>query len=114
MYFLGIWMYLALTTGGNDKGLPLDGYHMAIGVHLLGTAYLCAVVVRDALFPDRDPVRWDGSDDPSGGVLDGAEDAFVLGRGHGSHAAPARYGDAPRAQWGTGPGAGAGEEREPA
>ncbi|MDX6328545.1 MAG: hypothetical protein QOI83_928 [Streptomycetaceae bacterium] len=114
MYFLGIWMYLALTTGGNDKGLPLDGYHMAIGVHLLGTAYLCAVVVRDALFPERDPVRRDGSDDPSGGVLDGAEDAFVLGRGHGSHAAPARYGDAPRAQWGTGPGAGAGEEREPA
>jgi uncharacterized membrane protein len=78
-YFLGIWMYLAYTTGGNSKGLPMDGYHLAIGVHLIGTLYLCAMVVRDALFPEQDPVRLDGSDDPSGGVLDGAEDKVVLG-----------------------------------
>jgi uncharacterized membrane protein len=81
MYFLGIWMYLAYTTSGDaHKGLPTDGYHWAIGVHLVGTAYLCAVVVRDILTPDQDAVRRSGDDDPSGGVLDGAEDVFVLGR----------------------------------
>ncbi|MEU1294256.1 glycosyltransferase 87 family protein [Streptomyces sp. NPDC005840] len=80
LYFLGIWMYLAYTTSGDaHKGLPQDGYHWAIAVHLLGTLYLCAVVVRDILLPERDPVRRAGDDDPSGGVLDGARDVFVLG-----------------------------------
>ncbi|MDX3076385.1 glycosyltransferase family 87 protein [Streptomyces sp. MI02-7b] len=90
MYFLGIWFYLAYTTGGGNKGLPMDGYHLAIAVHLLGTLYLCAVVVRDVLFPERDPVRRDGSDDPSGGVLDEAEDKVTLGRSghHARHAVP--------------------------
>ncbi|MFJ6727598.1 glycosyltransferase family 87 protein [Streptomyces sp. NPDC091281] len=79
-YFLGIWLYLAYTTSGDaHKGLPTDGYHWAIGVHLLGTLYLCVVVVRDILFPERDVVRRAGDDDPSGGVLDRAEDVFVLG-----------------------------------
>jgi hypothetical protein len=79
-YFLGIWMYLAYTTSGDaHKGLPTDGYHWAIGLHLLGTLYLCAMVVRDILLPEWDPVRRSGEDDPSGGVLDGAEDVFMLG-----------------------------------
>ncbi|OIJ69325.1 glycosyltransferase family 87 protein [Streptomyces mangrovisoli] len=79
-YYLGIWMYLAYTTSGDaHKGLPTHGYHWAIAVHLLGTLYLCAVVVRDILMPERDVVRLAGDDDPSGGVLDGAEDVFVLG-----------------------------------
>lgn len=80
-YFIGIWMYLAYTTSGDARqGLPPEGYHLAIALHLLGTLYLCAVVVRDVLRPERDVVRQDGSDDPSGGVLDRAEDVFVLGR----------------------------------
>ncbi|WP_067281852.1 glycosyltransferase family 87 protein [Streptomyces jeddahensis] len=79
-YYLGIWMYLAYTTSGDaHKGLPQDGYHLAIAAHLLGTLYLCAVVVRDVLMPERDVVRRSGDDDPSGGVLDRAEDVFVLG-----------------------------------
>ena len=79
-YFLGIWMYLAYTTSGDaHKGLPPDGYHWAIGLHLLGTLYLVAVVVRDILMPERDPVRRGGEDDPSGGVLDRAEDVHVFG-----------------------------------
>lgn len=90
LYFLGIWMQLAYVTGGNKHhGLPQDGYHLAIVIHLLGTLYLCGVVVRDILLPERDVVRWDGEDDPSGGVLDGAPDVFVLGRAHEPrHAAP--------------------------
>ncbi|GHE42311.1 membrane protein [Streptomyces longispororuber] len=79
-YFLGIWMYLAYTTSGDaHRGLPTEGYQVAIAVHLLGTLYLCAVVVRDILMPERDVVRRTGEDDPGGGVLDGAPDVFVLG-----------------------------------
>ncbi|WP_329622333.1 glycosyltransferase 87 family protein [Streptomyces sp. NBC_01255] len=101
MYFLGIWMYLAFMNSGNKQGLPVDGYQFAIVLHLLGTLYLCVMVVRDILMPEKDPVRQDGSDDPSGGVLDGAEDVFVTGRAAhpARHAAPAVEG--PRVQWGT-------------
>ncbi|MGP3998484.1 glycosyltransferase family 87 protein [Streptomyces sp. 8N706] len=100
MYFLGIWMYLAYTSSGDKhQGLPTEGYQLAILIHLLGTLYLCAVVVRDVLLPERDVVRRDGSDDPSGGVLDGAPDVFVLGhRRHARHAA--HYGEGTYVQWG--------------
>ncbi|MFI2030658.1 glycosyltransferase family 87 protein [Streptomyces buecherae] len=81
LYFLGVWMYLAYThSGDKHHGLPTEGYQLAIVLHLLGTLYLCAVVVRDVLLPEYDPVRRDGSDDPSGGVFDGAPDAFTLRR----------------------------------
>lgn len=103
-YFLGIWMYLAYTTSGDaHKGLPTHGYQWAIAVHLLGTLYLCAVVVRDILMPERDVVRRSGDDDPSGGVLDGAADVFVLGPA----AHPPRHAahfEAPPVEWGS-PGA---------
>lgn len=81
LYFLGIWMYLAYTgSGDKHQGLPTEGYQVVILAHLLGTLYLCAVIVRDALLPECDPVRRDdGSDDPGGGVLDRAPDVFVLG-----------------------------------
>ena len=69
-------------------------------MHLLGTLYLCAVVVRDILMPERDVVRSDGRDDPSGGVLDGAEDVFVLGRGRAPAAARGARSRAPRVEWG--------------
>ncbi|WP_055545969.1 glycosyltransferase family 87 protein [Streptomyces sp. NBRC 110028] len=101
MYFLGIWMYLAYTNSGDQhRGLPPEGYQLAIALHLAGTLFLCAMVVRDALVPDRDPVRRDGSDDPSGGVLDRAPDAFVLGGARRT----ARYEGAALADWGTGRG----------
>ncbi|NSC22710.1 DUF2029 domain-containing protein [Streptomyces albus subsp. chlorinus] len=80
LYYVGIWMYLAYTgSGDKHQGLPEDGYQLTIAAHLLGTLYLCAVIVRDALRPEHDPVRSnDGSDDPGGGVLDRAPDAFTL------------------------------------
>ncbi|GAA3054075.1 hypothetical protein GCM10020000_40160 [Streptomyces olivoverticillatus] len=68
LYYLGIWFYLAYTgSGDKHQGLPPEGYQLAIVLHLLGTLYLCAIVVRDILKPERDVVRRDGSDDPSGG-----------------------------------------------
>ncbi|TQF04309.1 DUF2029 domain-containing protein [Kitasatospora acidiphila] len=79
LYYLGIWSYLAYTGDAKQHGIGQDWYHFAIILHLAGTLYLCCMVVRDILRPERDPVRWDGSDDPSGGVLDFAPDAFVLG-----------------------------------
>ncbi|GHF43040.1 membrane protein [Streptomyces mashuensis] len=100
LYFLGIWFYLAYTgSGDKHQGLPAEGYQLAIVVHLLGTLYLCALVVRDILLPERDVVRRDGSDDPSGGVLDGAPDIFVLGADREERTAPE---DGTRVQWGTG------------
>jgi uncharacterized membrane protein len=102
-YYLGIWMYLAYTTSGDaHKGLPADGYHWAIAVHLAGTLYLCAVVVRDILRPDRDVVRRAGDDDPSGGVLDGAEDVFVLG-GAARPAHHAAHAEVAQVRWGSRP-----------
>jgi uncharacterized membrane protein len=78
LYFLGIWYRLAYVTGTKHHGLTPDAYHLAIGVHLLGVLYLCALVVRDILLPQYDVLRQDGGDDPAGGVLDGARDVFVL------------------------------------
>ncbi|MER6048510.1 glycosyltransferase 87 family protein [Streptomyces sp. NPDC001793] len=101
MYFLGIWMYLAYTGNGDKhQGLPPEGYQLAIALHLLGTLYLCAVVVRDILLPERDVVRRDGDDDPSGGVLDRSRDVFVLGRAHHAPRHAVHFEAAPRVRWG--------------
>ncbi len=62
---------------GNDKssqGLGISWFFAAV---LLRDALLllyAGLVVRDILRPDLDVVRVDGSDDPAGGVLDGAPD----------------------------------------
>ncbi|MBM9505968.1 glycosyltransferase family 87 protein [Actinacidiphila acididurans] len=91
LYFLGIWMRLAYVTGTKHHGLTADAYHLAIGVHLVGILYLAAMVVRDILRPEHDVLRQDGSDDPAGGVLDGAEDVFVLGAAAVRDDQPAAY-----------------------
>lgn len=80
VYFVGIWLYLAsLSEGG--KGLPLEAYRWTIIIHIAGTLYLSAMIIRDALAPAHDPVRSDAwpedDDDPGGGVLDGAPDRGI-------------------------------------
>lgn len=101
LYFLGIWSYLAYTGDSKQHGIGQDWYHFAVALHLIGTLYLCFMVVRDILLPDRDPVRWDGSDDPSGGVLDQAPDRFVIGsaRRLREEESYADYAGAPEADW---------------
>ncbi|MGA5817025.1 glycosyltransferase family 87 protein [Kitasatospora sp. NPDC094028] len=79
LYTLGIWSHLGFVTGPKQHGIGEPWYNFALVLHVLGTLYLVVLVVRDALRPERDPVRWDGSDDPSGGVLDHAPDVSVLG-----------------------------------
>ncbi|GGO86268.1 membrane protein [Wenjunlia tyrosinilytica] len=96
MYFLGVWLYLANNIGDKHQGLPEGGYHAVIAVHLLGTLYLCAMVVRDMLHPEHDPVRQDGTDDPSGGPLDGARDHWTLTRPSPGPLEKAQY-----VHWGT-------------
>ncbi|QHC26544.1 glycosyltransferase family 87 protein [Streptomyces sp. GS7] len=101
MYFLGIWMYLAYTgSGDKHQGLPPEGYQLAIALHLLATLYLCAVVVRDILMPERDVVRRDGDDDPSGGVLDRSPDVVVLGRAYHEPRHAVHFAGTPRVRWG--------------
>lgn len=79
IHFFGIWMLLAgYPPGDANRALGSDGYGVTVLAHVAGTLWLCAMVLRDIYRPQHDPVRADGSDDPAGGVLDGAEDRWVL------------------------------------
>ncbi len=86
VYFFAVWLYLAGYQDAN-RALPANAYSLAILLHVLGTLYFAAFVVRDILRPEHDPIRADGSDDPAGGVLDGAPDVVALPRPRdGAHA----------------------------
>lgn len=74
LYFMAIWGHLAGTlvpgSGGPDR-LYWASVLLRIGVQL----WLAAVVVRDILVPQHDPLRVGGADDAHGGVLDERPDA---------------------------------------
>ena len=59
---------LAPGDGGADRI-----YWLAVILRLATQAWVVVMVVRDALRPERDPLRRT-ADDPTGGVLDGAVD----------------------------------------
>jgi hypothetical protein len=63
-------------AGGIDDGV----YFIALLARFLTVLLMAALVVIDVLVPKFDRVRAGGEDDPAGGVLDGAEDRFVLFR----------------------------------
>jgi uncharacterized membrane protein len=85
-YFYAIWAYLIYINNiYNPASPPAPGgigpglYFTALLARFVTVLLLCALVVRDILRPDRDAVRADGeTDDPAGGVLDGAADRLVL------------------------------------
>ncbi|MEV4311563.1 glycosyltransferase 87 family protein [Actinocrispum sp. NPDC049592] len=77
MYYLGV----------DHKGLPVEWFLGWVVVRDLAVVALCALVVYEIYHPARDLVRLAGDDDPAGGVLDGAEDRFLLRAGR---AAPRR------------------------
>jgi uncharacterized membrane protein len=58
------------------EGIPIDLFFTAVWLRDLALVALMALVVREVLRPEEDVVRADGSDDPAGGVLDGAEDRW--------------------------------------
>ncbi len=84
-YFFGIWGYLLYVyrTDGYPftgyQGISTGWYFALLLARFLAVALLAAYVVRDILYPERDVVRVRGSDDPAGGVLDGARDRFTIG-----------------------------------
>jgi len=84
LHYVGTWLLLAgYPPGRPERALSDDGYGLTVLAHILATLWLCAMVVRDILRPEHDPVRAphsDGTaaDDPAGGVLDGAPDALRL------------------------------------
>src|SRR5215210_6157426 len=79
IHFFGIWMLLAgYPPGTANRALDKEVYGVTVALHIAGTLWLCLFIVRDILRPDLDPVRADGADDPAGGVLEDAPDAFRL------------------------------------
>jgi uncharacterized membrane protein len=74
-----MYFYLGEKEGGWGETPFLD---MVIARDA-AVAGLCALIIYEIYHPARDLVRRSGEDDPTGGVLDGAPDAFVLGRGRG-------------------------------
>jgi uncharacterized membrane protein len=77
IYFVAIWMYLLDAPSGRaGKGLAFQPYSVAVSIRDVAVLAFCALVVVDIVRPEGDIVRADGSDDPAGGVLDGAPDIF--------------------------------------
>ena len=74
VYFVAIWWHLGGELGPGDGGADRV-YWFAVVLRLATQGWVVALVVRDALRPERDPVRTAHVDDPTGGVLDGAPDA---------------------------------------
>ncbi|MFV2008387.1 MULTISPECIES: glycosyltransferase family 87 protein [unclassified Micromonospora] len=73
-YFLAFYGQLLGTATGSQV-IP-DGVFVLAATLRLGTVVaLCVFVIRDILHPERDVVRRNYSDDPDGGVFDGAPDA---------------------------------------
>lgn len=57
LYFAAVWWYLGGyldPAGGDDAGF----YWVAIVLRMLAELYLVAIVARDVLRPEHDPVRW--------------------------------------------------------
>ena len=84
-YFFGIWGYLIFyaRTAQSDAvtgylGIGTGWYFAVLLARFLAVGLLGAYVVRDIIYPERDVVRAHGTDDPAGGILDGAQDRFRL------------------------------------
>jgi uncharacterized membrane protein len=61
VYWIAIWAHLAGYLSGDTAG---RFYYLAVFVHVAGVLWLVAMVVRDVLHPEHDPVRQTGDDDP--------------------------------------------------
>ncbi|KQS67035.1 hypothetical protein ASG41_10480 [Modestobacter sp. Leaf380] len=76
-----LWVPRLLWYLGTDnRGIDVEWFFLAVGVRDVAVLVLVGLVVRDVWHPARDRVRrsWPGTDDPGGGVLDGAPDRFRL------------------------------------
>jgi uncharacterized membrane protein len=73
-YFLAFYQTLIRATPGLKTGMPEWVFLLASVARATSLLVLCGLVVYEILRPAADVVRADGSDDPEGGVLDGAPD----------------------------------------
>ncbi len=77
--FFAIWYYL-IHIGDPGEGIGERWYFTAIALRDGALLLLAARVVSEVLRPELDVVRRGGTDDPAGGVLDGAPDRWALGQ----------------------------------
>jgi uncharacterized membrane protein len=73
-YFLAFYQTLIRATPGLKTGMPEWVFLLASVARAAGLLVLVGLVVYEILRPEADVVRADGTDDPDGGVLDGAPD----------------------------------------
>ncbi len=81
LYFVAIWWHLGGFLAPGDSSADRI-FWVATLVRLATQGWVVLLVVRDILAPAHDPVRADGSDDPTGGVLDEAPDVSLVARLH--------------------------------
>jgi hypothetical protein len=84
-----LWVPRMLWYLGTDnRGVDVEWFFLGVLARDVAVVVLMGLVVRDVLRPDGDVVRasWWGTDDPAGGVLDGAPDRVVLPRRRGPRA----------------------------
>jgi hypothetical protein len=69
-------MYLGQVTSGGptQHNIDMPYYVLAVGLHMIATAYLMVRVAWDIWDPGYDVIRRHGMDDPQGGPFDGAPD----------------------------------------
>ena len=67
--------YFFVSGSAPGKGIGVGWFLSAVVLRDLVLLLVAALVVRDVLRPELDVVRADGTDDPAGGVLDGAADS---------------------------------------
>lgn len=74
-----VWMLLMWYFAGEaNKGISDYPYLWAAVARDAIILFLCALIVRDMLRPERDPVRMTGDDDPVGGIFENAPDRLTL------------------------------------
>ena len=73
-----VWIpRMLFLFGEQNMGLPQEVFTTTVLLRDVAVAGLCVLVIRQIYRPDLDLVRWHGRvDDPAGGVLDRAPDAF--------------------------------------
>ena len=69
IYFVAIWWHLGGLLAPGDSSADRI-YWLAVRDQVVHPSWVVIMVVRDALRPEHDPVRREGVDDPTGGVLD--------------------------------------------
>jgi uncharacterized membrane protein len=76
LHWTAVWMYLGQVTSGGptQHNIDMPYYVLAVGLHMIATAYLMVRVAWDIWDPGYDVIRRHGMDDPQGGPFDGAPD----------------------------------------